>query len=109
MQSRKGGYSVKRTLRFKYILYGFIYEGQYKGSYQLDMRGKQPCLGGTLGYVYPPIEIDAGNLQEMYSIFLNKYRLVLKKRTNDHWYGYTPEELQKNKKCHCAVFEIMRR
>lgn len=44
----------------------------------------------------------------MYNIFFNKYGIILKKRTKDHWYGYTPEELNERKKKHCAVFEIVR-
>ena len=99
---------MSRTLRFFYILHGYINDGQHCGHYPLNMRGKQGYIGGSLGHVYPPIEIEAGNLQEMYNIFFNKYGLVLKKRTKDHWYGYTPEELNERKKKHCAVFEIVR-
>lgn len=100
---------MPRTLRFKYILHGEIFNGEYMQSYRLDMQGKQPYVNEHSVHVNPPIEIEAGNLKEMYDIFFKKYGLILKKRTQIHWYGYTPEELSKNKKMHCASFEILRR
>lgn len=100
---------MSRTLKFKYILYGEIFNGEYTQSYRLDMQGKQPYINEHSVHVYPPIEIEAGNLKEMYDIFFNKYGLILKKREQNRWYGYTPEALKERKKMLCASFEILRK
>lgn len=100
---------MSRTLKFKYILYGEIYNGEYMQAYKLDMQGKQPYVNEHSVRVYPPIEIEASNLKEMYDIFFKKYGLILKKREQNRWYGYTPEGLNERIKSHCASFEILRK